>query len=351
MDFLDRLGLLLTRATTRSKGSSINKEGEKEDNSRLSSSAIIEPTPINRLVIKKRSRRGDIASVFSLFNEQFKGNVSLEEERKAKRKESLERILPFIGASRDDWGLWAYRNRYGIVCTVALYLIILTMVVFISIPLARTEQLEGIFIDFVESQEQLMQYHKNDIIVENKVSDENSESTGEDIFETLDEQELESFEEYELLPDEIEKIEADLAASAMAISSYQSQRDSISQRAIEERADAARERALQRERDKREGQISNKRGNVTVSFNLKGRKAVFLEIPAFLCEGGGQVIVDVAVNRKGVVTDATVKSTIGVDDPSLPETAIWAAKRSRFDSSPNHPFKQKGTITYHFVAQ
>ena len=91
-------------------------------------------------------------------------------------------------------------------------------------------------------------------------------------------------------------------------------------------------------------------GRVTVSFSLVDpvRHARHLVVPAYQCEGGGEVVVRITVNRAGEVTHASVAS--GGDD-CMRETAVRAARNSVFDINDAAPARHTGTITYIFIPQ
>ena len=50
-------------------------------------------------------------------------------------------------------------------------------------------------------------------------------------------------------------------------------------------------------------------GNVLISFSLAGRTFTYMHVPAYQCEGSGQVVVSISVNRNGKVTAASLKET------------------------------------------
>jgi TonB family protein len=97
-------------------------------------------------------------------------------------------------------------------------------------------------------------------------------------------------------------------------------------------------------------QMSDYKGNVTVSYSLEGRKAMYLHVPAYTCRNGGKVEIAITVNRRGEVIAATVARGSSSDE-SLREAALDAARRSRFDVSQNAPEKQTGKIYYTFIPQ
>lgn len=114
--------------------------------------------------------------------------------------------------------------------------------------------------------------------------------------------------------------------------------------------------SLQNLRDRREEELDSLKstfyaGESSVTYNLEGRYARFLPIPVYKCEYGGVVVVEITVNRKGVVQKAVAVKADSPDDECLRRVAEDAAGRSRFNAKPDAPEVQKGTITYHFVKQ
>ncbi|MDD2594590.1 MAG: energy transducer TonB [Bacteroidales bacterium] len=93
------------------------------------------------------------------------------------------------------------------------------------------------------------------------------------------------------------------------------------------------------------------RGPSVISYKLDGRKAQYLPVPAYKGYGSGDVVVEIIVNQKGRVIQASVMETISSPDKSLHEFAIEAAKRSRFGASSSAPSRQSGEIVYRFIAQ
>lgn len=93
------------------------------------------------------------------------------------------------------------------------------------------------------------------------------------------------------------------------------------------------------------------KGPSVISYSLDGRKAISLPVPAYKCQGGGDVSVQIAVNRKGYVVSAAVIESVSSSDECLVKSAVAAAKRSRFRASSTAPDKQIGEIVYRFIAQ
>ena len=113
---------------------------------------------------------------------------------------------------------------------------------------------------------------------------------------------------------------------------------------------------LQAEKAQREAKDGEKpsgvkqKGRVLVSYSLPGRTDVYLHTPAYQCEGGGEVTVAITVNRNGKVTAASLKETT-TSSNCINETAVTAARNSRFNVDGSAADRQSGTITYIFVPQ
>jgi hypothetical protein len=96
---------------------------------------------------------------------------------------------------------------------------------------------------------------------------------------------------------------------------------------------------------------SNFKGKSNIHYYLENRFHVRLPIPVYLAEGGGEVTVDIVVGRDGRVLIATPRSSVNTSDMTLLAYAKQAAEKTWFNEDASAPEKQKGTITYLFVAQ
>lgn len=93
-------------------------------------------------------------------------------------------------------------------------------------------------------------------------------------------------------------------------------------------------------------------GNGGISYSLAGRTPVNLPVPEYNYQQAGIVVVEVTVDKNGMVTKAVpgVKGSTTLDEYLL-KVAREAALRARFNRKPDAPAYQKGTITYHFILQ
>jgi hypothetical protein len=116
--------------------------------------------------------------------------------------------------------------------------------------------------------------------------------------------------------------------------------------------DASKKKETDRKNDDAVKMAANFQGPTRIYYDLVGRNHLYLPIPIYKCQGSGIVVMYIDVDQKGTVEKATVieeKST--TSDPCLIETAVNSAMDSRFNSDVNSPKIQRGTLSYHFVAQ
>jgi hypothetical protein len=123
----------------------------------------------------------------------------------------------------------------------------------------------------------------------------------------------------------------------------------------DERISLEKKPVVKDDRDKpKESQemAANYKGPTRIYYDLAGRIHTYLPIPIYKCPGAGKIVLSIEVNQKGVTEKASVlESESTTTEKCLIESAVSAALISRFNSDISSPRIQKGTITYHFVAQ
>ena len=92
-------------------------------------------------------------------------------------------------------------------------------------------------------------------------------------------------------------------------------------------------------------------GPSVLTYELEGRKASRLPIPAYRCIGAGEVKINITVDKQGTVVGAKVDEGSSSSDGCLRSFAIRAARMSKFSMSTTAPDRQQGYIIYQFVAQ
>lgn len=86
------------------------------------------------------------------------------------------------------------------------------------------------------------------------------------------------------------------------------------------------------------------------AFSLGGRGAKYLEVPTREFSEQGDVVVEIWVDKIGIVKKATVSAKgTTVIDPDMRNIAVRAALNSTFSEDPTATDLQKGTITYTFI--
>ena len=254
-----------------------------------------------------------------------------------------------------DLGSWAYEHRVGLCCMIIAYLAF--GIVFVSVKIAMNqERVEGaMYIDLTDMQQALetlqqqvpeQQDEGDDFSnVKNRISDENgrSESVGRTTASTAGGGASSS----KSIADFMEGLDEEAAAVAGRVKASQ---DACAKGRREEQERIARSKA---QREAKEGEKESgvkQKGSVLISYWLPGRRDVSLYMPAYQCEGGGEVTVNITVNRNGKVVSASMKES-STNSSCINDMAILAARNSRFNVEDTGSDKQSGTITYIFVPQ
>ena len=84
----------------------------------------------------------------------------------------------------------------------------------------------------------------------------------------------------------------------------------------------------------------------TLTYSLKGRTLGYYQIPRYLCEKGGKIVVSIRVDEGGNVFDAYINGSSNSSNQCLIDHAIDYAKSVQFDASERKD--QLGTITFLF---
>ena len=250
--------------------------------------------------------------------------------------------LPFE-QKKNDAGEWAYDHRIGLCVTLIAYLVLAIAFMVGKIVVGAKPSVQGIIIDT----KTLAELEAEKMRLEQEVRARQQAQEGGDWRDVRNQYSNENALE-ERSRDDRGSMSSSLKESAEAVGErMQANRDAYEQGLAEERA--IRERMGRSGKDDRT-QDSRAKGRVTVSFSLTDpvRTRRYLEVPAYQCEGGGEVVVGITVNPSGEVVAAKVAS--GGDD-CMREAALEAARNSLFNIDDSAPARQSGTITYLFIPQ
>ncbi len=266
--------------------------------------------------------------------------MSNQESKKEIRKPKLR--LPFT-PKKWDMGEWAYDHRIGLCSMVIAYLLFAIIFVSAKIFVGSPPHSQGFYID-LEQLEAL-----------EKLRDELEEQVKEKQQEEFDWNSVRNRASNENSLDERVVDDRGTSASALNEEAARTQREMEENRkAFEEAINSIEEQ--RREQQQSEEDSSQQRrdvrqkGNVTVSYSFADpvRHSQRLIVPAYQCEGGGEVVVSVELDPQGKVISSKVSKG---GDRCMQETAIKAANSSTFDVNGSAPLRHKGTITYIFIPQ
>lgn len=247
--------------------------------------------------------------------------------------------LPFDGRKQDVGG-WAYDHRIGLCITLIVYLSLGIAFFSSKILMGRKPHTQGMYIDL--STVELLEQERDRLAEE--VRRANSKIDWSAIRNTSSNENALN----ENLQDDRGTNTAALNSSAEATEQRMRANREAYERGMAEVESISKRSESSGESDERKD--TKAKGRVTVSFSLKSpvRYSRHLIKPAYRCEGGGEVVVNIIVNQSGEVTSAWVSSG---GDECMRTTAVQAARGSKFDYNESAPAKQQGTITYIFIPQ
>lgn len=251
--------------------------------------------------------------------------------------------LPFDNRS-EDIGSWAFDHRVGLCITIIVYLLLGISFFASKIVIGRKASLQGMYVDLqtVEMLEKERDRLAEEVRRANQNIDwskiRNTSSNENSLNENLSDDRGTNTSE---LNSDAEAVEARMRANRDAYERGLKDAKRAGERTSEDNGVSSSDKNKQDKRVK---------GSVTVSFSFKNpvRYSRDLIKPAYRCEGGGEVIVKAVIDQRGKVISAVVVSG---GDECMRQTAISAAKGSRFDHNESAPAKQEGTITYIFIPQ
>lgn len=261
----------------------------------------------------------------------------MSENKKQTKRPRLD--LPFR-KKRFNLAIWAYDHSTAILATVVAYVLFGIAFVTADIVISRKSSEAEILIDLTDlaklqeelerAQElnRLLNEQYDDSEATNQISNENA------LDETLEDHRTDASKLY----GEAERVQ-----------------ERVRQNAKNYAEGLEAEQKLLSRHYEGEGEIENKRvkGKVTVSYSLKDpvRHALRMPVPAYMCQGGGEVVVNIVVNRNGEVLSAEVDNSLSEPNTCLREAALSKATDSFFNADTSAPARQKGTITYLFISQ
>ena len=250
--------------------------------------------------------------------------------------------LPFEN-KKQDAGEWAYDHRLGLSVMVIVYLV-LGIVFFASkIVIGSKPHMQGIYVDLQTLEELEAEKER----LEREIQMQQSQ---------LDWSAVRNLQSNESMLNENLRDDRGTNTSEINESARDIAAGMAANRAAYEAGLAEAQSILTADRESSEADKQTQRqdvkytGGVTVRFEFKNpvRTSRNLVVPAYKCEAGGQVVVNVVLNQGGEVISARVASG---GDERMREEALKAARASLFNIDPSAPARHEGTITYTFLPQ
>jgi TonB family protein len=243
--------------------------------------------------------------------------------------------LPFE-PRRIDFGTWVYIHRAGICAAVVVFLAFGIAFVAWRITIGESMAHQVVYIEMEPPPEERLPPEVKEVApinygsISNRASNENASAA--DRMAAAQGRELAA---------EAEGVGQSMDANRAA---YE---DGL--RRDRQRIDDSRRRT---QIDPGEARSANHGGNVTASYSFTDpvRHDERIDIPAYRCLGGGQVVVAATLDQNGNVVAAEARRGSS-PDPCLQREAVASARASRFNLDTRAPSRQHGTITYLFIPQ
>jgi outer membrane biosynthesis protein TonB len=268
-------------------------------------------------------------------------------KRPAPRRDRLN--LPFDDKRQDPMS-WIYENRLGLFVTIIILLVSATIFVTAKIVTKVPKTSDTIYIEMDMTEPEKEQPKEPEPPKERpKARDEVDWKSVRNVVSNDAAAESEKETPTRHTNDD------ELQAAAKAAEQNMKANQEAYERGLTEVGNIGKEEPVQptpteKKGDKGGSPDVKQKGNVTVrySFTDPTRRALHLVIPAYRCEGGGEVVVAAVINQNGKVVSARVDSG---GDACMRSIAVSAARSSTFNVDTSAPEKQEGTITYIFIPQ
>lgn len=248
------------------------------------------------------------------------------------------------------------RHKFGLLGTVLIHFAIILSANYVQLPEVIPRQELVIELNFeteeIVSPKQEKVPNENQRPAENNSNKAVNESSPKDVKsgdynefnKEPSEASKESFEEQ--LERELKEIEQQV---------IQEQRDAgygYSAQEIDEMLNSQKNKELEAVQEQKPRSEAAYKGNTNITYKLSNRFDTKLEVPVYMCQYAGVVVVNIAVNQSGKVISAKVDmESSKTTDPCLFEAALNSAKKTRFNSKNSAPKIQTGIITYTFIEQ
>ena len=234
------------------------------------------------------------------------------------------------------------RNIYGVIGTLAFHLILLTIFLLAELKTSKEPKNEGIILDFTEQPPPKLP--EPEIKKEKAESASTTSSVDQGSNQAVNDASKAKPTKDKFFDESYRKEIAEAKALVNDVNKTLSQK-------IPDIGDVKMPEETTEGMKPEEIKNTIYKGKSNIHYSLENRYHVRLPIPIYLAQGGGEVTVDIVVNRNGRVLSAEPRPNPNITDIMLLAYAKKAALNTEFNADPKAPEKQKGTITYNFVPQ
>lgn len=327
----------------------ISSEGTNKESHNKKKNPKISDEKKKRTLLDILSGRGNITlnqcytTSDKTLNNTFRPKDHALSKDQKRDKFLLYKFLPFIN-KKQDFGIWIYRHKVSVSVTMGVYIISLLIFLSVKIDLlnpdlasALTVELQSVEPPPIEKPEE----EKKPVVAEddepiptdvkNQKSDANSKTIN-DKSKSMSDIEKQAQDMQNMLNESRNEYHKGLKSTDDMIKEFKTNKNNSKEEVPPEK------------------KSTKVRGNVTVEYDLKDRTSTHLPVAAYQCEEAGRVVIDIMVNNNGDVITASVARSSS-KSVCLAEMALNAARESKFNISESAPSRQKGTITYLFLAQ
>jgi hypothetical protein len=247
------------------------------------------------------------------------------------------------------------RHKFGLLGTLLFHFFFLLSATYVSLPGEVTDTESLLVIDFPE--EVVLEEKDNEIpdkVVES--NDNSNKAVNESAPDNIDKGE---YNEFNKEPSEAskesfeEQLERELKELEQEV--IKEQRDAgygYTKEEVEKLLDSKKNKELEEVVDQKPRSESAFAGNTNITYKLKNRFDTHLNVPVYMCQYGGVVVVNIAVDQSGKVISAKLdKESSKTTDNCLIKAALSGAKNTRFNRKNTASKIQMGSITYRFINQ
>ena len=253
-----------------------------------------------------------------------------------------------------------YKKRWPLIGTLAFHLILLSILSIFTVKQSALERPAPLISIEFEDTEQTPEQVQEETPLEQQSSESRSdravsETASEDVQEgtrnlTSSKSSPTSQSQKQSIDEQIEQELRDL--EQQVIDEQRASGYGYTKQQAKELIDSKRNPEIEKIPKKQAVSEEAVKGETNISYKLENRFDTYIKVPVYMCQNGGEVTMNIAVDQSGRVIAAKVdEQSTSTQDACLLKQAESAALSTRFNRSAAAPELQKGSITFRFAAQ